>query len=402
MTDIYSKSALRRAGTSPFVGILLALLAGCSSFPSDGPRVADIEKEAQLGKDTNFALVPATPAVVTAMRSEPEPSLRSAFNDVKPTDPAIGPGDVLSVTIFEAGSGGLFASATGGASSNALGSTSVTLPTLVVDNSGRIAIPYAGTIEVANRTPTEVGSLLQQRLRYKAMQAQVMVTIATDRTNNVTITGDVRTPGRYPLTAGGDTLMQMIATAGGSTALASDTVIELTRSRRTASISMEDIIDRPQENIHVASGDFLHLVAMPHTYTVFGAAGKQGEFHIDPGGVTLAQAIARAGGLRDTQADGSGVYVFRYEAPQVVAELNGLKGQDDSVIPVSTGDSPQPVIYKFNFKTVEGYFLAQNVQMRDKDLIYVSSAPAVDWQKFLDLFRLAISPATTGAQINNF
>jgi len=46
--------------------------------------------------------------------------------------------------------------------------------------------------------------------------------------------------------------------------------------------------------------------------------------------------------------------------------------------------------------------LAQNVQMRDKDLIYVSSAPAVDWQKFLDLFRLAISPATTGAQINNF
>jgi polysaccharide export outer membrane protein len=386
----------------PIAGILLALLAGCSSFPSNGPRVADIEKEAQLGKDTNFALVPATPAVVTAMRSEPEPSLRSAFNDVKPTDPAIGPGDVLSVTIFEAGSGGLFASSAGGASSSPLGSTSVTLPTLVVDNGGRIAIPYAGTLEVANRTTSEVASLLQQRLQYKAMQAQVMVTIAADRTNNVTITGDVRTPGRYPLTGAGDTLMQIIATAGGSTALASDTVIEMTRSRRTASISMEDLINRPQENIHVASGDFLHLVAMPHTYTVFGATGKQGEFHIDPGGVTLAQAIARAGGLRDNEADGSGVYVFRYESPQVVAKLGNLKGQDGAVIPASTADTTQPVLYKFNFKAVEGYFLAQNVPLRDKDLVYVSSAPSVDWQKFLDLFRMAISPAATGAQINNF
>jgi polysaccharide export outer membrane protein len=55
-----------------------------------------------------------------------------------------------------------------------------------------------------------------------------------------------------------------------------------------------------------------------------------------------------------------------------------------------------PVIYRIDMKTAAGIFYANAFQLRDKDLVFVPSAPTVDWQKFLDLFRLTVAPVVSG------
>jgi polysaccharide export outer membrane protein len=55
-----------------------------------------------------------------------------------------------------------------------------------------------------------------------------------------------------------------------------------------------------------------------------------------------------------------------------------------------------PVIYKIDLKTASGIFYSTRLRLRDKDLIFVPTAQTVDWQKYLDLFRMTTEPVTTG------
>jgi hypothetical protein len=56
-----------------------------------------------------------------------------------------------------------------------------------------------------------------------------------------------------------------------------------------------------------------------------------------------------------------------------------------------------PVIYRIDMKTAAGIFYANAFRLRDKDLVFVPSAPSVDWEKYLDLLRITAGPALSGA-----
>jgi protein involved in polysaccharide export with SLBB domain len=73
----------------------------------------------------------------------------------------LGVGDVVSVTIFEAGPGGLFVPSDAGARPGNF----VTLPDQVVDTNGNITVPYAGKIRAVGRTPAEVQEAINEALR---------------------------------------------------------------------------------------------------------------------------------------------------------------------------------------------------------------------------------------------
>jgi polysaccharide biosynthesis/export protein len=89
-----------------------------------------------------------------------------------------------------------------------------------VDPSGRIAFPVAGTIEVANLTTSEVTRILEQRLRARYLRdPQVTVNVATAVSQTITVDGEVRAPGQFPVT-GRTTLVRAIARASGTTEFA--------------------------------------------------------------------------------------------------------------------------------------------------------------------------------------
>ncbi len=86
-----------------------------------------------------------------------------------------------------------------------------------VDASGRIAFPLVGTIEAAGRSPAELASLLQTQLKTAYVRnPRVTVNLTKIVSQLVTVEGEVREPGIYPI-LGKMTLLKAVASAKGTT-----------------------------------------------------------------------------------------------------------------------------------------------------------------------------------------
>jgi polysaccharide export outer membrane protein len=117
------------------------------------------------------------------------------------------------------------------------------------------------------------------------------------------------------------------------------------------------------------------LYSEPQTFLAFGALGTQQQVPFGAWRVSLAEAISRAGGLVDAQADPAAVFLYRGEARDV-AQAMGIdcRPYEGPVI---------PVIYTINLRDPAGYFLASSFEMRNKDILYVSNAFSVESTKFM-------------------
>lgn len=83
------------------------------------------------------------------------------------------------------------------------------------DAAGRISFPLAGTIDAAGKTPAEVESEIATRLRQRGVRdPQVTVNLREAVSQVVTVDGQVRQPGLFPV-IGRMTLMQAVARASG-------------------------------------------------------------------------------------------------------------------------------------------------------------------------------------------
>lgn len=83
------------------------------------------------------------------------------------------------------------------------------------DASGRISFPLAGVIEAAGKTPAEVETELAARLRNAYVRdPQVTVNLKETVSQVVTVDGQVKKPGLYPV-IGRMTLIRAVATAEG-------------------------------------------------------------------------------------------------------------------------------------------------------------------------------------------
>jgi polysaccharide biosynthesis/export protein len=84
------------------------------------------------------------------------------------------------------------------------------------DASGRISFPLAGIIEAAGKTPGEIEQEIENRLRSRFVRdPQVTVNLKETVSQVITVDGEVKEPGLYPV-VGKMTLMRAIATAKGT------------------------------------------------------------------------------------------------------------------------------------------------------------------------------------------
>jgi len=89
-----------------------------------------------------------------------------------------------------------------------------------VDTSGRIALPLAGSMDANGKTPEDLTALIEDRLRGSYVRnPRVTVTVIETASQTLTVDGEVRTPGIYPV-VGRMTLMKAIASAQGTTEVA--------------------------------------------------------------------------------------------------------------------------------------------------------------------------------------
>ena len=159
---------------------LLCLLTGCA--------------QSRLGP-VQTAGGPTSRVQVVNASSLPAPDRADLFAQSRPY--LIGPFDKLIIDVF--------------------GITELTQKDYQTDASGRISFPLAGIIEAAGKTPSEVEQEIEARLRGRFIRdPQVTVNLRETVNQVITVDGEVREPGLYPV-FGRMTLMRAVATAKGLT-----------------------------------------------------------------------------------------------------------------------------------------------------------------------------------------
>jgi polysaccharide export outer membrane protein len=353
-----------------------ALLGGCGLLPVSGPATMDILSGQRDQTSLPYAIVKVTPKLIEVL-SKSAPRL-IAFNDRRrPKDITFGIGDIVSVTIFEAASGGLFIPTEGGVRPGNF----ITIPNQPVDVHGNISIPYAGAVRALGRTQVQVQDAIVAALKNRAIEPQAVVSLVEQKTSMISVLGEGRSA-RIPATTTPERMLDVISRAGmagtgGTTtgAAGSETWVLLERNGRRAIAPFGALVYEPANNIYVHPNDTIYLYREPQTFLTFGAVGTQQQIPFGSWRLSLAEAISKAGGLLDFQADPASVFLYRGEARDI-AEAMGID--------CTPFEGPMiPVIYTIDLRNPAGYFLASSLEMRNKDIIYVSNAFAVESTKFM-------------------
>ncbi|MGH6863102.1 MAG: polysaccharide biosynthesis/export family protein [Methylocella sp.] len=370
----------------------LALLGagGCSFFPVAGPTSADVLSG--NSPTVPYALIKLTPETIDILAAHEPKGLAGAFTDRRrPANITFGIGDVVGVTVFEAAAGGLFIPLEAGVRSGNF----VTLPPQMVDNGGNISVPFAGLIKAAGRTNAQIQDDIVSKIKNRAIEPQVIVSLEQQRTSLISVVGAVNTPLRFavPAPGAGDRVLDAITRAGGITGPGYASWVMLERGGRRATVPFENLVMNASNNIYVLPGDRIYVYQEQQKYIVFGAAGGsalgvgQGEFSFDAWRINLAEAVAKAGGLVDAQSNPGAVFLYRRE-PREVAQLLGANI-------ARFGGPLVPVIFNVSFQDPGGYFLATRMQMRNGDIIFVANAQSVDATKFLTFVSQVVTTGTT-------
>jgi polysaccharide biosynthesis/export protein len=373
------------------------LLAGCSTFFSSiGPSRKDVEHSAGERPLPPIQLIEVNEEVTQRLVAQRS---RHLFSEVLSNRPdqlqTIGAGDYLVVSIWEATPATLF----GAGQINPTGIPTPSLPTTLqeqpVDGEGCITVPFAGRIPAAGKTLPDIAAEIKQRLSKKANQPEVLVLLTRNLSSTVTVVGEVTTSTRVPLTAAHERLLDALAFAAGVKQPVNKTTIQITRGAGVYTLPLETIIQDPKQNVSLQPGDVITALYQPLSFTALGASGKNDEINFETQGITLAQALARSGGLIDTRSNPSGVFIFRLE-PQS-AQVSG--GAADSPPVATMAGGLVPVVYRVDLKDPRSLFWIQSFPIKDKDVLYVSNAPVAELQKFLNLLFTLAYPVLTGVQI---
>lgn len=356
---------------------IIALLAGCSTLPRDGPTGSNVERAAsnngQPGPYTIVDLDYATSERIKASPARFSGSLTSGA--AAGVTGAIGVGDTLAVSVFEPG-GSLFGSGTVSAASQRSGSQA--LPPIVVDEGGRITVPFAGVISVAGLTPAQAAAAIRRALVGKTANPQVVVSIAENAFNAVTVIGEVRQPGRQPLSSNADRILDVIAASGGVERPPEDIQVLVQRDGQVFTAPLTAVTTVFGENIRLARGDQVNLTYRPRRYSTFGALGAVSQTEMGAGPLSLAGALSKVSGLDTNSANARAVLVFRFERPEVAQALGLTQAATQRGV---------PVVYRLNLEEAEGFFIANNFEIEAEDIVYVPRSGSAELGKFFTLIR---------------
>src|SRR5882762_6396743 len=361
-----------------FACVAASAVAGCTVTPVAGPESWDVKSGQSDPASLAYGLVRLTPRSVDVLAAH-APRIAGEFADRHgPQSIRFGIGDVLSITIFESGAGGLFIPAETAVRSG----NYVTLPNQEVDVQGNISVPYAGALRAQGRTAIELQAAIVDALKDIALKPQAVVSLVAQRASSFSVLGVVRGASRFPALPSGERILDAIARAGGLLYPGNETWVVFERNKRRVLIPFGAIVDVPENNIFVRPNDIIYAYREPQTFLAFGASGRQGQFPFEAWRVSLAEAVAKASGLTDIQADPGSVFLYRGEPRGVAVELG---------VDVSRVEGPiVPVIYNLDLRDPAGYFLASKFEIRNKDVIYVSNAASVEASKFLTYVRLIV------------
>jgi polysaccharide export outer membrane protein len=210
-----------------------------------------------------------------------------------PAHYTLGPQDVLKITVFDE-------------------------PDLTnvyrVDSDGFVSFPLINKIEASGLSLSEFEERLKTKLAAGFLNnPQLHVDIEAYKSQFIFVGGEVRSPNRIPL-SGAMTLPEALAQAGSTTAAASNEVV-VTHAKKpnpdgtlpdkdadSIHVSLSDLqLGKAGQDIFLQDGDTV-FVPKAQRFYISGQVHNAGTYIIEPG-MTVAQALALAGGLNDRGSD---------------------------------------------------------------------------------------------------
>jgi polysaccharide export outer membrane protein len=165
----------------------------------------------------------------------------------------------------------------------------------------------------------------------------------------------------------------MLATAGGVSIPAETAVVKIIRGGKTGHVWYQDLFEYPELDIALRNGDRILVEEDTRAFTVLGATGAQNRVKFETQTLSAIEALAQVGGLVPTQADPTGIFVFRNEPAEIAANV---LGRADLI-------GAQRLVYVLDLTEPNGMFMARDFLIRDDDTVYVTEAPYVQWAKLI-------------------
>jgi polysaccharide export outer membrane protein len=204
-----------------------------------------------------------------------------------------------------------------------------------VDDDGSVTYPLIGRVAVSGLTVREIEARIKSALLDGYVRnPQVSVEMEQYRSRSIFIMGEVRTPGKYPLTESVQ-LLEVLAMAGSTSASASSELLVL-RPRDAAAkgapvlpedpgsttvfrVSMADLeAGVLSANISLQDGDTVYVPKAERFY-VIGQVRNPGAFVLERN-MTVEQGIALAGGFTE-RGSTRGIKIRRQVGPNEFKEF---------------------------------------------------------------------------------
>jgi polysaccharide biosynthesis/export protein len=331
---------MRCVGT---VSILAAVLSGCAVVPG-----LHIDEQAGGG----FELIEVTPASMLDLLASKDQQSVPEIEPVSPTAAAqeymIGPGDVLTVTVWEHPE-----------LTNPVGEFRDPVSAgRLVNADGTIFFPYVGLLKASGMTTGQVRDVIAERLAKVIRDPQVDVRVAAFRSKRVQVSGEVKLPGVVTLDDTPKGLLEVINERGGLSESSSRRRATLIRDGKSYSVDLFRLVSgsSPSSNPRVMPGDIVHVPnGSADQVFVLGEVSKQGPAILHEDRTTLTEVLARSGGLDGLRADDSGVLVFR--------------DRDRS----SASESQPPVVFRLDMSRPSGLLMAGQFELEPRDVVYVKA-----------------------------
>jgi polysaccharide biosynthesis/export protein len=288
----------------------------------------------------------------------------------------IGAGDVLQIVVWDHPE---IAQAVGATQSQASTRPGDPFSGFVVDQSGDLTFPYAGTIHVAGLRTEEVQRRLTGVLAHYFIKPQVTVRMASYRAHEVYVDGEVRSPGVVAVNDVPMSLYEAVSRAGGFADTADQSDLVLVRGGESHRINLTQMVadGLSPSRLYLKPGDMLRVVARDQNDVfVMGEVNKPVSAIPDrTGRITLADAIAQAGSVNSSTADAAQMFVVR-------GALNG-----------------KPEVFHLDGRSPVAMLVAKEFDLQPKDVVYVDGNGLVRFNRVLTLLIPAINAGLTAGLV---